>query len=99
MRTPNAHSHGPPRAATDGDVAEATGQAHNGRTARPTDKESDMAVTEINDAELDAYLSMPDCPQCGSDDVECTDSYSDGLGGIVRVYYCSKCGHTWTEAG
>ncbi|MDI9590569.1 MAG: hypothetical protein QM302_06010 [Acidobacteriota bacterium] len=58
-----------------------------------------MAVTEISDAELDAYLSMPDCPQCGSDDVECTDSYSDGLGGIVRVYYCSKCGHTWTEAG
>jgi transposase-like protein len=56
-----------------------------------------MAITEISDAELDAYLSMPDCPQCGSDDVVCTDSYPDGFGNIVKVYYCNKCGHSWAE--
>ena len=54
-------------------------------------------LKEISDAELDAYLSMPDCPQCGSDDVVCTDSYPDGFGNIVKVYYCNKCGHSWAE--
>ncbi len=54
-----------------------------------------MAVTEISDAELEAYLSTPDCPQCGSDDVDLTDSYTDGFGNVVKVYYCNKCGHTW----
>ena len=70
---------------------------HNGinQSCRPNG--AAMAVTEISDDDLDAYLNMPDCPQCGSDDVECTDSYPDGFGGIVKVYYCNKCGHTWTE--
>ena len=56
-----------------------------------------MATTVISDDELDAYLSMPDCPQCGSEDVVLTDSYPDGFGGTVKVYYCKKCGHTWAE--
>ncbi len=46
---------------------------------------------------LDEYLSQPDCPQCGSDDVVCIDSYPDGVGGTVKVWHCNKCGHTWTE--
>jgi transposase-like protein len=56
-----------------------------------------MPVTAISDEDLDAYLNMPDCPQCGSEDVVCTDSYPDGFGGTIKVYYCNKCGHTWTE--
>ncbi|MBR3234049.1 MAG: hypothetical protein IKG11_00365 [Atopobiaceae bacterium] len=56
-----------------------------------------MAVTEISDADLEAYLNMPDCPQCGSDDVDMTDSYTDSFGNTVKVYYCNKCGHSWAE--
>lgn len=51
----------------------------------------------ISGSELDEYLLSPDCPQCGSDDVICTDSYSDGIGKTVCVWYCKKCGHVWTE--
>ena len=56
-----------------------------------------MAVTEISDAELDAYLSMPDCPQCGSDDVVLVEEKPDGFGGTVKVWRCNKCGHMWVE--
>ena len=56
-----------------------------------------MAIKEVSGDELDAYLMAPDFPQCGSDDVTMTDSYPDGLGNIVRVYLCHKCGHVWTE--
>ena len=56
-----------------------------------------MAVTELTGNDLDAYLATPDCPQCGSDDVVCIDSYPDGFGGLLKVYRCKKCGHTWTE--
>lgn len=56
-----------------------------------------MAIKEVSGDELDAYLMSPDCPQCGSDDVSMTDSYPDGLGNIVRVYLCHKCGHVWAE--
>ena len=45
-----------------------------------------MGFEEISGDDLDAYLSCPDCPVCGSDDVTCTQSYPDGLGNIVHVY-------------
>ena len=51
----------------------------------------------ISGAELDAYLNMPDCPQCGSDDVELVEERPDGFGGVVKIYHCIKCGHTWAE--
>lgn len=51
-----------------------------------------MGVTETN---LDDYLSTPDCPQCGSEDVICTETRSNGHGGYIKVWYCEKCGHTW----
>jgi transposase-like protein len=54
---------------------------------------------EISGDALDEYLAQPDCPQCGSDDVVCTDRMPDGMGGVVTVWYCKKCGHTWTERG
>ena len=57
----------------------------------------DMANNVVSDTNLEEWLLEPDCPQCGSEDVVCTDSYPDGFGGIVKVYYCNKCGHTWTE--
>ena len=50
----------------------------------------------ISGSALDDYLNAPDCPQCGSDDVECIDSYPDGLGGTTKVWKCLKCGHVWT---
>jgi transposase-like protein len=56
-----------------------------------------MADNTLSGNALDNWLLEPDCPQCGSEDVVCTDSYPDGFGGIVKVYYCNKCGHTWTE--
>ncbi|MDO4536727.1 MAG: hypothetical protein Q4B54_01080 [Coriobacteriales bacterium] len=56
-----------------------------------------MANDIISNDGLDAWLMEPDCPQCGSEDVTCTDSYTDGLGRTVKVWYCNKCGHTWTE--
>ena len=56
-----------------------------------------MAITEVSGSDLDDYLDMPDCPQCGSDDVVCTQSYPNGLGGTVKVYLCNRCGHIWTE--
>lgn len=56
-----------------------------------------MPITEVSDDDLDAYLGMPDCPQCGSDDVVLQDSYPDGAGSVVKVYRCQKCGHVWTE--
>jgi rubredoxin len=57
-----------------------------------------MGFEEISGDDLDAYLSCPDCPVCGSDNVTCTQSYPDGLGNIVHVYLCNKCGHVWSEA-
>lgn len=57
-----------------------------------------MAVSEISDEELDAYLASPDCPQCGSEDVVCTDTSPDGLGGTIRSYRCNTCGYTWAES-
>ena len=57
-----------------------------------------MVAHEISGDELDAYLACPDCPVCGSDDVTCTQSYPDGLGNIINVYLCNKCGHVWSEA-
>jgi len=56
-----------------------------------------MAANVISGSELDAYLMEPDCPQCGSDNVVCTESYEDGMGNRISVWYCRKCGHTWTE--
>ena len=57
-----------------------------------------MGAHEISGDELDAYLACPDCPVCGSDDVALTQSYPDGLGNIINVYLCNKCGHIWSEA-
>lgn len=54
-----------------------------------------MAAVEVTD--LDDYLLAPDCPQCGSEDVVCTDTRPDGMGGIIKVWLCKKCGHTWAE--
>ena len=54
-----------------------------------------MAAVEITD--LDDYLMTPDCPQCGSEDVVCTDTRPDGQGGLIKVWFCKKCGHTWAE--
>lgn len=56
-----------------------------------------MGTTYVSEDELDEYLAAPDCPQCGSDNVELLDSYPDGMGGTVRVWICRVCGHTWTE--
>lgn len=70
---------------------------HNGADQPCRANGAAVAVTEISDDDLDAYLNMPDCPQCGSDDVECTDTHPDGFGNIVKVYYCKKCGHIWTQ--
>ena len=53
--------------------------------------------TAMSGSDLDDWLNIPDCPQCGSEDVDCTDTYTDGLGRTVKVYLCHKCGHTWTE--
>lgn len=50
----------------------------------------------ISGSDLDDYLNTPDCPQCGSDDVVCIDSSPDGLGGMLKVWKCNKCGHVWT---
>lgn len=57
-----------------------------------------MGAQETSGDELDAYLSCPDCPVCGSDDVSLTQSCPDGLGNIAHVHLCSKCGHVWSEA-
>lgn len=56
-----------------------------------------MANDVMDGTSLDEWLAEPDCPQCGSEDVTCTQSYQDGLGRTVKVWYCNKCGHTWTE--
>lgn len=56
-----------------------------------------MANDIIGGNGLDEWLLEPDCPQCGSEDVVCQDSYKDNLGRTVKVWYCNKCGHTWTE--
>ena len=56
-----------------------------------------MSANVMNGTNLEEWLAEPDCPQCGSEDVVCTDSYRDNLGRIVKVWYCNKCGHTWTE--
>ena len=50
---------------------------------------------ELSGAALDDYLNMPDCPQCGSEDVVLKEVRSDGFGGTIKIYYCEKCGHTW----
>ena len=47
--------------------------------------------------DLNSGLAEPDCPQCGSEDVVLKESYKDSLGRTVKVWYCNKCGHTWTE--
>lgn len=57
-----------------------------------------MGAQETSGDELDAYLSCPDCPVCGSDDVSLTQSCPDGLGNIVHVHLCGKCRHVWSEA-
>ena len=54
---------------------------------------------ELSGAALDDWLLEPDCPQCGSEDVVCIDTMPSGDGGILKVWYCNKCGHTWTEKG
>jgi transposase-like protein len=41
----------------------------------------------------EAYASIPDCPQCGSEDVVLVEERPDGL----KIYRCEKCGHTWAE--
>ena len=56
-----------------------------------------MADGIIADTGLDAWLMEPDCPQCGSEDVECIETHKDNLGRTVKVWHCIKCGHTWTE--
>ena len=74
-----------------------------GSRARPCGRRAQTAegsrvmAEEISGEALDAYLAQPDCPQCGSDDVVCTKEMPDGMGGTLRVWYCRKCGHTWTE--
>lgn len=57
-----------------------------------------MGAQETSGDELDAYLSCPDCPVCGSDDVSLIQSYPDGLVNIVHVHLCGKCRHVWSEA-
>ena len=59
----------------------------------------DMAISNLSGSALDDWLLEPDCPQCGSEDVVCIDTMPDGKGGILKVWYCNKCGHTWTEQG
>ncbi|WP_058270281.1 hypothetical protein [Olsenella massiliensis] len=56
-----------------------------------------MATDEISGDALDAYLLQPDCPQCGSDDVELLSTMSDGGGGTICQYVCRRCGHVWAE--
>ena len=33
----------------------------------------------------------------GSEDVRLIEEKPDGFGGVIRVWYCNKCGHTWVE--
>ena len=58
-----------------------------------------MGISDLSGSALDDWLLEPDCPQCGSEDVVCVDTMPDGKGGILKVWYCNKCGHTWTEQG
>lgn len=51
----------------------------------------------ISDSDLDDWLSQPDCPQCGSEDVTCIESRPDGFGGTTKVWRCDACGYTWAE--
>lgn len=57
-----------------------------------------MAASELTGSALDDYLNTPDCPQCSSDEVVCTDSYPDGMGGAMKVWRCERCGHVWTTS-
>lgn len=55
-----------------------------------------MAAQYLSDADLDAYLSSPDCPDCGSEDVDLIATMQDGAY-VIRQYRCNVCGHVWTE--
>lgn len=55
-----------------------------------------MAVTHVSEADLDDYLLTPDCPDCGSEDVDLIATLRDG-GYVIRQYRCNTCGHVWTE--
>ncbi len=55
-----------------------------------------MAISYVDSSELDEYLMMPDCPECGSEDVVCMETYQDGER-VIKQYLCNKCGHVWTE--
>ena len=57
-----------------------------------------MTMSEVmTGASLDEWMMEPDCPQCGSEDVVLKQTTTDGLGRTIKVWYCNKCGHTWTE--
>ncbi|MBR3225590.1 MAG: hypothetical protein IKF78_09725 [Atopobiaceae bacterium] len=56
-----------------------------------------MANDVMSGTGLDEWLLEPDCPQCGSEDVVCKQTTTDSLGRTIKVWYCNKCGHTWTE--
>ncbi len=55
-----------------------------------------MAVDYVSEEDLESYLLLPDCPECGSEDVVCTATVRDG-DYIVKQYFCNKCGHVWAE--
>lgn len=55
-----------------------------------------MGFGYVSESELDDYLMSPDCPDCGSEDVDLIDTLRDG-DWEIRQYRCNKCGHVWTE--
>ena len=55
-----------------------------------------MAVQYVNYTELDDYLMSPDCPDCGSEDVDLIATVQDGAY-VIKQYRCNVCGHVWTE--
>ncbi|MEE1274844.1 MAG: hypothetical protein UHI81_10135 [Olegusella sp.] len=55
-----------------------------------------MAANYVSVTDLDDYLSTPDCPDCGSEDVDLVTTMRDG-DWVIKQYRCNVCGHVWTE--
>ena len=70
---------------------------HAPNRVRPQGRMAPMAVSFVSDDELDDYFSTPDCPDCGSEDVELIGSIQDGMY-VGKQYRCNKCGPVWTES-
>ena len=75
--------------------------AHGGNLpgieVRVNESDYERALALVKPVEEAHRQFVPWCPECGSDDVVCTKEMPDGMGGTLRVWYCRKCGHTWTE--